>query len=227
MNIKVIAFDADDTLWHNEPYFQEMERRFGESLEDYVPQHTVSEELLKTEEKNVPLYGFGIKSFILSMIETTIRVTDRTAGLEVVESILGLGKEMLEKPVELLDGVEEVLASLKRKYRLVVVTKGDLLDQERKLKKSGLEGHFHHIEIMSEKREQDYHKLIGHLDVRPSEFAIIGNSLKSDIIPVLNLGGYGFHVHYHILWDLDKIEIDVNHKNFRSLKRIGEVMEYL
>ncbi len=149
MPIKVIAFDADDTLWINEPYFQETEKKFCELLEDYLPHHTVSRELLKTEINNLPLYGYGIKGFMLSMIETVLNVTDKTINLEVIEKTIALGKEMLARPIELLDGVEEVLLNLKDRYRLVVATKGDLLDQERKLKNSGIEHYFHHIEIMS------------------------------------------------------------------------------
>lgn len=138
MDIKVLAFDADDTLWVNEPYFQETERKFCELLEDYLPHHTVSRELLQTEMDNLRLYGYGVKGFMLSMVETAIRVSEGTIGASVIDRILGYGKELLEKPIELLDGVEEVLTSLQGKYRLVVATKGDLLDQERKLEKSGL-----------------------------------------------------------------------------------------
>ena len=227
MDIKVVAFDADDTLWHNESYFQEMEERFAVLLEDYLPQHTVARELLKTEEHNVGMYGYGIKSFILSMVETAIRVTDKTARLEIIERILGLGKEMLNKPVDLLDGVEEVLGALRVKYRLVMATKGDLLDQERKLLKSGLEEYFHHIEIMSEKKEPNYQRLISHLDIKPGEFAIVGNSLKSDIMPVLNLGGHGFHVPYHLHWTFDKIDVKVEHTNFTRLEKITDAMGLL
>jgi putative hydrolase of the HAD superfamily len=149
--LKVIAFDADDTLWVNEPYFQEVENKFCEMMEDYHPQHTISRELLKIEIANLSLYGYGVKGYILSMIEAALHISGKTISIEAIEKILDLGKEMLEKPIELLDGVEEVLQQLQGKYRLVVATKGDLLDQERKLKKSGLEKYFHHIEIMSDK----------------------------------------------------------------------------
>src|SRR5882762_6745456 len=179
METKVIAFDADDTLWDNELYFQETEKKFCELLEDFLPQHTVSRELLQTEIKNISLYGYGIKAFMLSMIETAIRITDKNIKAETIEKIINFGQELLEKPVLLMEGVEEVLKSLKTKYRLVLATKGDLLDQERKLKKSGLADFFHHIEIMSEKMETDYQKLIQHLDIKPNEFMMIGNSLKS------------------------------------------------
>ena len=146
MDIKVIAFDADDTLWVNEPYFRETEDRFCALMEGYLPLHTTARELLQTEIQNIALYGYGVKGFILSMIETALRVSEKTTSLDVVEKIIQYGKDLLEKPIELLEGVEETLHLLKRKYRLVVATKGDLLDQERKLKKSGLEHFFHHIE---------------------------------------------------------------------------------
>jgi putative hydrolase of the HAD superfamily len=225
--LKVIAFDADDTLWHNEAYFQETEHKFCSLLENYLPQHTVARELLKTEIDNIELYGYGIKAFMLSMIETAIRVSDRKISNEALEKIIEYGREHLNKPVELLDGVEEVLQKLNGRYRLVMATKGDLLDQERKLKKSGLERHFHHIEIMSEKKEPDFQKLIKHLDIAPSEFAMVGNSLKSDVLPVLNLGGHGFHVPYHITWAHETIDTSIDHPNFRELKELADLLNYV
>ena len=165
-NIKVIAFDADDTLWVNEPYFQETEKKFCTLMEDFMPQHTLSRELLKLEIENLALYGYGIKGYILSMIEAALKVSGNTIGVSAIEKIIGFGKELLNEPIELLDNVKEVLEALKGHYRIVVATKGDLLDQERKLKKSGLGHYFHHIEVMSEKKEGDYLKLIKHLDIR-------------------------------------------------------------
>jgi putative hydrolase of the HAD superfamily len=227
MDIKVIAFDADDTLWVNEPYFYETERKFCSLLEDYLPQHTVSQELFKTEMQNLSLYGYGIKAFMLSMIETALRVSNKTLGVDIVEKAIQFGKELLEKPIELLDGVEEVLGSLKGKYRLVVATKGDLLDQERKLKKSGIEHYFHHIEIMSDKQEADYKKLIRHLDIKPEEFLMIGNSIKSDILPVLAIGGHGFHIPYHTTWAHERVDHNVEHSNFRNMTTINEILPLL
>jgi putative hydrolase of the HAD superfamily len=196
-------------------------------LEEYLPQHTVERELLKTEIDNISLYGYGIKAFMLSMIETAIRISDSTIRVTVIEKIIELGKEMLDKPIDKLEGVDEVLPALKEKYRLVVATKGDLLDQERKLKKSGLEHYFHHTEIMSEKAEADYVKLIKHLDIQPSEFLMVGNSLKSDVLPVISIGGHGFHVPYHITWGHEKIEKTIEHRNFKEFKKLTEILEYL
>ncbi len=227
MDIKVIAFDADDTLWVNEPYFVETEQKFCALLEDYLPHHTVGQELFKTEMQNLSLYGYGVKGFMLSMVETALRVSNNTASMEVIEKAIAYGKDLLAKPIELLDGVEEVLNALKGKYRLVVATKGDLLDQERKLKKSGIEHYFHHIEIMSDKQVADYQKLIRHLDIQPQEFLMLGNSLKSDVLPVLEVGGYAFHIPYHTTWAHEKVEHHIEHKNFRQIESVREVIGWL
>ncbi|MFL5742080.1 MAG: HAD family hydrolase [Flavisolibacter sp.] len=225
--LKIIAFDADDTLWVNEPYFQEMEQSFCSLLEDFLPAHSVSRELLQTEIRNLALYGYGIKGFMLSMIETALQVSEQTLSPSVISRILDLGKELLARPIELLEGVEEVLLLLKNQYRLVVATKGDLLDQERKLKGSGIEHHFHHVEIMSDKKDADFLKLIKHLDIRPEEFLMVGNSLKSDILPVLHIGGHGIHIPYHTTWAHEEAEHQVPYSNFREVKQIREILPYL
>lgn len=225
--IKVIAFDADDTLWINEPYFQETEKKFCDMMENFLPHHTVSRELLKTEINNLSTYGYGIKSFILSMIETALKISDYQLKPNVIDRIIGLGKELIDQPIELIDGVEQVLQALQGKYRLVMATKGDLLDQEKKLKKSGLEKYFHHIEIVSEKKEGEYRKLIQHLDVPPPNFLMIGNSLKSDILPVLKIGGHGFHVPFHTTWEYEKVESNIEHPNFQKLDTIRDVLQFL
>lgn len=224
MSFKVIAFDADDTLWVNEPYFREAEEKFCSLLEDYLPHHSISQELFKTEMQNLALYGYGVKGFMLSMIETAMRVSNNTVPQSIIEKAIQYGKDLLGKPIEILDGMEEALHLLKKKYRLVVATKGDLLDQERKLKKSGLEHYFHHIEIMSDKQEADYHKLIRHLDINPGEFLIIGNSLKSDIMPVLAIGGHAVHIPYHITWVYEKTEQTIEHINFRRAETIKDIL---
>lgn len=227
MAIKVIAFDADDTLWVNEPYFRDTEDQFCSLLEDYLPHHTVMQELFKTEMDNLPLYGYGIKGFMLSMIETALRITNNKLDQGILQKIIALGKDMLEKPIELLDGVEEVLQQLQGKYKLVVATKGDLLDQERKLKKSGIEHYFHHIEIMSDKQEADFTKLIKHLDILPAEFLMLGNSLKSDVLPVLSVGGHGVHIPYHITWEHEKTDIQIDDPNFKQIDNIKDILPYL
>ncbi|WP_341841038.1 HAD family hydrolase [Chitinophaga caseinilytica] len=226
-NITTIAFDADDTLWVNEPYFQETEQKCCALLEDYLPHHTVSQELFRTEMQNLPLYGYGVKAFMLCMVETILRVSNNTANPEILNKAIEFGKELLAKPVELLEGVEDVLKALKGKYRLVVATKGDLLDQERKLLKSGLEHYFHHIEIMSEKGEKDYKKLLRHLDCKPENFLMIGNSLKSDVLPVLALGGHAIHIPYHTTWAYERIDHNVEHENLRQVISIPEILPLL
>ncbi|MEN9571984.1 MAG: hypothetical protein RL172_3215 [Bacteroidota bacterium] len=227
MDLKVIAFDADDTLWVNEPYFKEVEEKFCNLLEDYLPRHSLVKELFKTEIDNLSLYGYGVKGFMLSMIETALRVSNHTLNVAVIEKAIGYGKELLQKDIELLQGVETVLKNLQHKYRLVVATKGDLLDQERKLKKSGLEHYFHHIEIMSDKQEADYTHLIRHLDIDPSQFLMMGNSLKSDVLPVLAIGGHAIHIPYHTTWAHETIENKVEHANFKQVTHINEVLAFL
>jgi putative hydrolase of the HAD superfamily len=227
MELKTIAFDADDTLWHNEIFFREIEEKFFELLQEYLPAHTVSRELLKVEIANLEYYGYGIKAFMLSMIETALAVSDGNIPLSAIGKIIDYGKEMMMKPVDVMEGVEDVLAQLKDRYRLVVATKGDLIDQERKLRKSGLVHYFHHIEIMSDKKESDFQKLIRHLDVRPHEFMMIGNSLKSDIIPVLNLGGHGIHIPYHVTWEHEVVNATIEHANFRKAQHISEITQFL
>ena len=226
-NISVIAFDADDTLWVNEPYFREAEEKFCALLQDYVPHHTAAQELFKTEIQNLPLYGYGIKGFMLSMVETVLRVSSNTVNIDVVEKAIEYGKDLLARPIELLDSVEEVLKALQPTYRLVVATKGDLLDQERKLKKSGLEHYFHHIEIMSDKQEKDYQKLIRHLDIRPDQFLMLGNSLKSDVLPVLAVGGHAVHIPYHITWDHEKVDHHIEHPQFYQATRLSDIIPWL
>jgi putative hydrolase of the HAD superfamily len=227
MNIKVIAFDADDTLWVNEPYFRQTEERFCELLSGYLSRHDLERELLAIEIANLSLYGYGIKGFILSMVEAAMKITNNTLSVEVVGQIIELGKQMLNQPIELLEGVEDVLEQLKDKYRLVVATKGDLLDQERKLRKSGINHYFHHIEIMSEKDDANYLKLIKHLDVRPEELLMVGNSLKSDIMPVLNVGGHAIHVPYHITWAHEQIEHTIDNDSFKSVDKITDILAFL
>lgn len=224
MNIKVIAFDADDTLWVNEPYFQETEEKFCELLAPYLSKHTLSQELFETEIGNLRLYGYGIKGYILSMIEATLQISNHTISNEVIAKIIQYGKELLEHPIELLDGVEGTLEALKGKYKLVVATKGDLLDQRRKLHNSGLGKYFHHIEVMSDKQEIDYKDLLKRLEIEASEFLMVGNSLKSDVLPVLGIGGHAIHIPFHTTWAHEKIDHKVEHERMKSMESISEVL---
>lgn len=225
--ITTIAFDADDTLWMNEPYFQEAEKSFCELMEKYLPQDSVSQELFATEMKNLHLYGYGVKGFMLCMVETAGRISDQDASFELIDKIISIGQDLLQKPIEILPGVTETLEQLKGNFRLIVATKGDLLDQERKLQKSGLDHYFHHIEIMSDKQVNDYKKLIKHLDCPPVNFLMLGNSIKSDILPVLDLGGFGGYIPYHVTWTHEKHEPGLRHKNFIELSQINQILDYL
>ena len=226
-NLKVIAFDADDTLFVNETYFQETEQKFCELMSDYLSEQGLSQELFKTEVDNLHLYGYGIKGYTLSMIEAAMKISNNTLSVEAIEKIIVFGKELLQRPIELLDGVEETLKSLHGNYKLVVATKGDLKDQRRKLHDSGLGAYFHHIEVMSDKQEKDYTDLLNRLEIKPKEFFMIGNSLKSDVLPVLGIGGYAAHVPYHTTWEHEKINHKVEHPNFRTLEKISDVLEIL
>ena len=225
--IKVIAFDADDTLWINEPYFRTAEKAFCELLKEYVHEEECNELLYKFEMQNLPLYGYGIKPFVLSLIEAAITISKKQIPLEIVSEIIAIGKEMLQMSVELIDGIEVTLAHLSKKYLLVMATKGDLLDQERKLMKSGLEKYFHHIEVMSDKQPKNYQKLITHLDIPPSQFLMVGNSLKSDVLPVLEIGSYAIHIPFHTTWEHEKVEEEVVHCNFKELKLASELIDLL
>ncbi|SDH87759.1 putative hydrolase of the HAD superfamily [Chryseobacterium taeanense] len=226
-SINTIAFDADDTLWINETYFQEAEMSFCRLLENYMPHESVARELYGTEMRNLHLYGYGVKGFMLCMMETAGRISNGNAPLSIMNKVIDIGHDLLQKPVELLEGVPETLEHLQGKYRLVVATKGDLLDQERKLRKSGLEKYFHHIEIMSDKKKSDYQKLIKHLDCTPESFLMIGNSIKSDILPVLENGGYAAHVPYHITWAHEHHEEKPESEYFMEFKNIREILDYL
>ena len=224
-NFKVIGLDADDTLWVNEPYYRETEEAFYDLLSDFVSHEKVSRELFKTEMQNLELYGFGTKAFMLSLVETALRVSDHKVSPAKIQEIIQLGKVQLNKPIEMLDGVQTVLEELCRlEYTLIVATKGDLLDQERKLRKSNIEAYFHHIEIMSDKKESDYLKLLKHLEIRPEDFLMVGNSMKSDIYPVLNIGGYAIHIPFHITWQHEEVaDIEMDHEHFQMVENISLV----
>lgn len=225
-NIKVIGFDADDTLWVNETYFREAEEKVGYLLSHYETPNKIDQELFRVEIKNLPTYGYGVKGFILSMVEMAIDLSNRSVSNEIIEGILNIGKEMINKPVELLDGVEDVLKVLSKHYKLIVVTKGDLLDQERKLEKSGLIAYFHHIEVLSEKQEANYAKLLKHLDINPSEFLMVGNSLKSDILPLINIGAEAIHVPFHTTWQHEMVsEKDTNGAEYKTVTSLTQVLK--
>ena len=227
MTKKTIAFDADDTLWHNEPYFDEAQAKFCELFQDFASKQEILQLILNHQVKNLPLYGFGIKAFTLSMVEAALELTNHQINGNNIEKILAIGKDLLQKPVELLPNVTEVLEQLKGKYKLVVATKGDLKDQHRKLHDSGLGAYFHHIEVMSDKTDLDYTKMLNRLECEAKDFIMIGNSLKSDVLPVLNIGGTGIHIPYHTTWEYEKIDFEIQHENFKSISNLTELFEIL
>jgi putative hydrolase of the HAD superfamily len=224
--IKTIAFDADDTLWQNEEYFREAELKFSELVAAKNPDQVI-QLLFEIEMKNLPMYGYGIKGFMLCMIETLHQLYPENLSSKLIEGAFKIGHQLLQKPVILLDGIEETLSHLFGKYRLVMATKGDLLDQERKLEKSGLAKYFHHIEIMSDKKPANYQKLIKHLDCKPENFLMVGNSLKSDILPVLAINGFAVEVPYHTTWQHEIHDDPIDHPNFYSVNSMNQIIHLL
>lgn len=226
-NIKVIGFDADDTLWVNETYFRETEEQFAALLENYETKNKIDQELFKMEMKNLELYGYGIKGFMLSMIESAMDLSNNKVSQATILEILDLGKKMIAHPVELLDSVTEVLQVLVKKYRLIVLTKGDLLDQERKLERSGLSQFFHHVEVLSDKKEDNYKNLLDHLEIEVNEFLMIGNSLKSDVLPIINIGAQAVHVPFHTTWQHEEVSIEEKDNNHLTLNKLSDILEYI
>ncbi|NJB70431.1 putative hydrolase of the HAD superfamily [Saonia flava] len=225
-NIKVIGFDADDTLWVNETYFREAEEKFASLLDGYETKNTIDQELFKMEMKNLGIYGYGIKGFVLSMIESALELSNNKVPQETMTEILDLGKNMISHPVELLEDVKEVLERLSKEYRLIVLTKGDLLDQERKLEKSGLSQYFHHVEVLSDKKEINYKNLLDHLEIEVTEFLMIGNSLKSDVLPIMNIGAQAVHVPFHTTWQHEEVSNDEYDDNHLTLNKLSDVLKY-
>lgn len=227
-NIKVIGFDADDTLWVNETYYREAELEFAALLAQYETANKIDQELFKMEMSNLDMYGYGVKSFILSMVESAIDISNNKVSIKTISDILNIGKNMINKPIELLDGVEEVLKTVSKKYRLILATKGDLLDQERKLERSGLTEYFHHIEVLSDKKAANYSKLLNHLDINPEEFLMIGNSLKSDILPLVDIKAHAIHVPFHTTWIHEQVtEEETNGKEYRTVKNLKQIIPFL
>ena len=227
-NIKFLGFDADDTLWMNETYYRDTEHEFVTLLKDFASEKEIMKRLYEMEIKNLPLYGYGAKGFVLSMTETALEVSQKKIAAEVIGKILELGKTLLNKPVVLLEGVQEVLQRYKGRYPMILATKGDLLDQERKLRKSGLDQCFHHIEVMSDKKEENYRKLLKRIGVKPEKFMMVGKSLKSDIMPVLKLGAWGVHVPYHTTWVHEKTDEDPHRwERFVALEKLTDLLKIL
>ncbi|UCC52481.1 MAG: HAD hydrolase-like protein [Anaerolineaceae bacterium] len=196
----VIAFDADDTLWHNERLYVDTQAKFAQLLALYHEPEWINARLYETEMRNLQHFGYGIKGFALSMIETAVELTEGRISGKDVQALIDLAKEMLDADVQLLDMVREVIIQLANNYRLMVITKGDLLDQETKIARSSLGAYFQQIEVVSQKSRERYERLLKKHAVEPSRFLMVGNSLRSDILPVLEIGGYAVHIPYEITW---------------------------
>lgn len=226
--ITTIAFDADDTLWHNENLFEEQHQKFCQLLSEFHDAATVEKTLFQTEMGNLERYGYGIKSFTLSSIETAIELTDGAIRADELRRIIDFGKSMLDHPVELLDGVAEVVEALSKDYRLVLITKGDLRDQERKIAQSGLAHCFEHVEVVSDKNVESYDRVFRRTGIEPRHLLMVGNSLKSDILPVLDLGGSAAHIPYHLTWAHEQVTTPPNeHSRFYELESIKQLPELL
>ena len=223
--VTTIGFDADDTLWQNEQFFRLTEKRFAELLADHGDHDAISARLLEAEKRNLGKYGFGIKGFTLSMIETAIEVTEGRVPASVIRQILDAGREMLDHPVETLPHVTETLEALAGRYRIVLVTKGDLFDQERKLAQSGLGEFFDAVEIVSNKDRSTYDRVFSRHGDGPERAVMVGNSLKSDVVPAIEAGSWGVFVPHELTWVLEHVEAPAGHERFREIADLKPLPE--
>lgn len=221
--LSTIGFDADDTLWQNEQFFRLTEDHFASLLADHAEPDHLRERLLEAEKRNLGHYGFGIKGFTLSMIETAIEVTEGRVPAGVIADILEAGREMLRHPVETLPGVRETLAELAGGFRLVLITKGDLFDQERKLAQSGLGDFFDAVEIVSDKQAETYVRIFARHGEGAERSMMVGNSLKSDVVPAIEAGSWGVYVPHDLTWVLERVEPPRDHPRYREIEAIGEL----
>ena len=225
--LTTICFDADDTLWHNERFFQLTQERFAALLADYVEADHLAERLIDAERRNLGHYGFGIKGFVLSMIETALEVTENKVPGVVVAELIAAGQEMLRHPIELLPGAAETVQALAANHTILLITKGDLLDQERKLAQSGLGDAFDGVEIVSDKTPDVYARIFDRLGTQPEAALMAGNSLKSDVLPVLEVGGWGVHVPHDLTWVHEKAEQPKKHLRFREIETLAHLPDLI
>ena len=224
--VDLIAFDADDTLWHTEHLYSDAEKRFGELLAPYGVTDQIEHKLFATESANLRYFGFGIKSFTLSMIETAIALTAGEISGHDVQRVIDLAKGMLSAEVELLEHVVETVGRLAREFPLMIITKGDLLDQESKIERSGLGQHFKYIEIISDKTPASYAALLARHNLRPQGFLMVGNSLRSDVLPVLAVGGQAVHIPYQLTWAHERVSpAELQGAHYTELEHLGQLPE--
>ncbi len=221
--LTTIAFDADDTLWHNEEIFRLTQDRFASLLSDYVEGEHLAERLLAAERRNLGHYGYGVKGFVLTMIETAIEVSEHKVPPSVIAEIMEAGRAMLDHPIKLLADVEKTVTDLAPDYQILLITKGDLLDQERKLAQSGLGDLFDGVEIVSEKTPQAYHRIFNRYATAPQSAMMVGNSLRSDVNPAIEVGAWGIHIPHDLTWELEHADAPVNHPRFHQLDRMGSL----
>jgi putative hydrolase of the HAD superfamily len=221
--LKTIAFDADDTLWHNERFFKLTQKRFAAILADFADPIDLDARLLAAERRNIGHYGYGIKGFMLSMIETAIDVTNGKVQGHVIKEILTAGNDMLGHPIELLPHAQQAVEAMSATHKVLLITKGDLLDQERKLAQSGLGEMFDGVEIVSEKNPETYRKLFENHGTLPAETLMVGNSMKSDVLPVLDVGGWGVHVPHDLAWALEHADEPKDHERYRMVNDLGDL----
>lgn len=221
--LRTIGFDADDTLWHNERFYRLTQDRFAELLADYADPDHLDERLLAAETKNIGRYGYGIKGFTLSMIETAIDVTEGKVPASVIRELIAAGQDMLAHPIELLPHVDETVRALSGAFTLVLITKGDLLDQERKLAQSGLGDFFHGVEIVSEKTPATYVDAFRRHGAGSDTSLMVGNSMRSDVVPALEAGAWAAHVPFELEWALEQAEVPGGHPRFRTVTDMGEI----
>lgn len=229
MSVKfdTIAFDADDTLWENEAFYRMTQDRFAELLADYTERAHLDARLLAAERRNLGHYGFGIKGFVLSMIETAIEVTEERVPAKVIQELIDAGQEMLRHPILLLGGVEETIEALAGDHEILLVTKGDLLDQERKLAQSGLGEMFNGVEIVSDKNPGVYRDIFARHKVDPARAMMVGNSMKSDVLPPIEAGAWGIYVPHNITWEIEHAEAPEGHPKYRALDNLGALPELI
>jgi len=226
--IKTIAFDADDTLWHNERIFISAKRKYKKLLSKYLEAEWIEERLDKAEIRNIKHFGYGVKGFTLSMIETAVELTEGGIVGAEIQEIIGIAREMLKSPIEVLAGVEETIEELSREYRLMVITKGDLFDQETKIARSGLGEFFDDVEIVSQKNQKVYEKISDRYSIEPKEFVMVGNSLKSDILPVVGIGSNAVHIPYETEWFHEKVaDENLQGKAYAELENISHLPDWL
>lgn len=224
-NLTTIGFDADDTLWQNERFFRLTQERFADLLRDHAEPDHLMERLLDAERRNLGHYGFGIKGFVLSMIETAIEVTDQRVPASVIAELIAAGQDMLRHPIELLPQAREALEAVSRSHRVLLITKGDLLDQERKLAQSGLGDLFDGVEIVSAKTQRVYEDIFARHGDGATRAMMVGNSMRSDVVPVIEAGGWGVHVPHGLVWAIEHAEAPVDTARFHEISQLGALPE--